>query len=142
MDITALTHDERIALVALAKWVVHADERVSDEEKAQLAKLRGTLGAPEWNSVVRDARRRFTDPSTLATAAEIVERPQAREAIYAALVELARADAFDSDEVRILNWVAQAWGFVDQEQARAAEAQLDEAHEEPDAIDEYVMFEE
>lgn len=61
---TALSRGDRVIVYALASWLAHIDDVVTDEERASLAALGGLLGLPEG------IRRRAA-----AAAAEVAALP-------------------------------------------------------------------
>lgn len=126
MRLDQLHQEERLVLVGLYFWVIHADGVVSQAETAAKADLRARLGPTTWDALVSEAQRRFPDVRQVAAACRSVQRPAARQAIYDELLRLAGIDAFDPSEVKLLNWLAVTWGFITPDDAHRAQASLTE----------------
>jgi hypothetical protein len=75
-----------------------------------LDELRRAL-TPERFQQVRDAAAALADDEAIMNAARAVTRPEAREAIFGVLYEMAIPDTIDPSEVAILEHVAALWGL-------------------------------
>lgn len=114
MDITALEHEEQLALVGLAKIVVRADQEVSAEESDTLLEWANTLGHPVWTGLIREASERFTNRQIVLDHARTIERQEARNLIYGLLYRMAHSDSLVTAEARILNEVSEMWEIAEQ----------------------------
>jgi uncharacterized tellurite resistance protein B-like protein len=109
MDVEALTHPERVALVVLLKQLVTADKQVSAPEAMALNDIARQVGP----DVMRAADAvRLTDPARVSSFLTTVARPMAREIIYDALLEVAKADQIQGEEAALLDQIVAAWDVV------------------------------
>jgi len=135
MDLHELDDNERLVLIGLVKLIVHADQVVSAEEKAVLARLQQGLGPEVWNAEVRRASQQLPTISDLEQAARAVHRDEAQQLIHATLRELAGSDELIDAEEHVLRWIDQTWGVTDDE--------LDEEEgddDDDDAIESFVLI--
>ena len=109
MELTDLTHDERLALVALAEVVVSSDANVSEDEQAQIARIASAFGDDAHRALTNEADERFPDETTLKTFLVELQRQEARELIYGTVLEIALPDMIDSHESSLLGWLATIW---------------------------------
>ncbi len=124
-----LSDDEQRVLVGLVKLVVHADNEVSDDERAQLSKLQADIGATKWNARVAEAREAYPTIAELEVSARGVTRPEARDTIHRILVDIADADEIIAAEDHVLRWVEQEWGLDTSEADYTEEGSTSEAVE-------------
>lgn len=101
-----LSDDEKVAFAALIKSLVTADDLVSPQEEARLARVVGIAG-PQVFGLAEDVDA--TDLAAVRRWAARVERLEAREAIYAALVDAAEVDGLHEAESAFLAVVSEAW---------------------------------
>ncbi len=114
MDITALEHDEQLALLGLAKIVVRADKDVSSEESYTLREWARALGAPVWSGLLQEASERFPTRQAVLDHARSIERQEARNLIYGQLYRMAHSDALVQAEARFLNELSEMWEIAEQ----------------------------
>ncbi len=112
MELTDLTHDEQLALVALIELVVAADRAVSDEERAEVARVAGIVGDESYRALADEADERFADEQSLRAFLTALHRQEARELIYGTLLEVALPDTIDTRESSFLGWLAKAWSIT------------------------------
>ena len=114
MDLSTLnmlTHDEKLALVALLKRFVSEDGEVADEELDAIASLAAALGEEEYRQLVDEAAERLqSDEDTRAFLATIT-RQEARDTIYGLTFEAAASEALQDIEADILDWLAETWSI-------------------------------
>ena len=113
MTVADLDDAELMAFIGLAKQVIRADKIVSEDEKAWLVRTAEVVGADRWRAGIRDAQEQFDEAQDVRDAAAALERPEAREAIYDALMKLAEGDEYVYEEAVILDWVARLWDIGD-----------------------------
>lgn len=111
MELTDLTHDEQLALVALIEVVVSADREVSDEELAHVDRIAAALGDETYQALTDEADERFTDEDDLRDFLAGIERQEARELIYGTALEAALPDTVETRESSLLGWLATAWSI-------------------------------
>jgi hypothetical protein len=79
---------------------------LSPEESASLARLGGATGG-DFYKLLNEIPQ--SDPDLLRSLANAVTRPQAQQAIYGALQDLADTDDVAAPERRLLQWLAGEW---------------------------------
>jgi tellurite resistance protein len=110
MNVTGLSESEQMVLLALVGLLARADGRLSQTEMSTLEELRRTL-TPEKFMRIRDDAAALDDDEAILNAAKGVTRPEAREAIFGVLYEMAIPDTIDPTEVAILEKIAALWGL-------------------------------
>lgn len=104
-----LTDQEVLALIALAREIVALDGRLPDAEREALDDLASEIGSERYDALLeRSETLAGTDEELEQLVAEVV-KVDAREAIYAALFDLASACSMDAAELDVLDWLAEAW---------------------------------
>lgn len=119
-----LTHHERLTYAALLRTVVRLDGHVTPEEQSVVDEasrelLRPSMAPDAAVSDADDARElgalldrsaeEFPDDEAVRRAAAGVTRPEAREAIYAALLAVSAAGTITTGEAGLLDWLAASW---------------------------------
>lgn len=112
MELKDLNADERIALVALVGLVVQQNNRVTDSEANRVARDIAAVGDEAYSDAAAEADRRFADQAALRAFLAGIERQEARELIYATVLDAALADTPDRREAEILDWLATTWGVT------------------------------
>jgi len=112
MELSDLTHEEKVALVALLEMVVAADGAVSGSELAQLDRVIAELGSDTYAALADEVDRRFPSEDELRPFLARLGRPEARELIYGAVLDAAIPGAVEVRESRVLDWLARAWGVT------------------------------
>jgi hypothetical protein len=110
MDVKGLSEPEQTVLLALVGLLARADGRLSQTEMSTLDELRILL-TPERFQYVRDAAAALANDEAILNAARAVTRPEAREAIFGVLYQMAIPDTIDPSELSILEQVAALWGL-------------------------------
>lgn len=111
MELHALDHDERLALVALVEWVLKSDTRTSEGEFEELGRVIEAIGKDAWQALADEVGTRFANDADLRAFLPTVRRPEAREAIFETTLEVAMADSVDLRESDFLEWLATLWGI-------------------------------
>jgi uncharacterized tellurite resistance protein B-like protein len=117
MELTDLSHEERLALVALLEAVVGSDAAVSDEEASRIASVAAAFGDEGFRALANEEDERFEDESALKTFLAALIRPEARELIYGTVLDAALPDVIDRHESSLLGWLATTWGITVQFEA-------------------------
>ena len=125
----ARTPDELLTFAGLARRLIQADGEFTAEEQFVVEKVLAELQAPRapgggpyrdeappaqpdpeatWELIDR-AGRELGDKEALVRAAEKITDPEAREAIYCALREIAEADVITNAEWPLLEWLERLW---------------------------------
>ena len=118
MDITELTEDETLAMIALLREVVKADGDYSMEEQAAVREIRQTLGAERFDATIERVKNELPDRAAVKAHAKTVSRQAARWAIWELLVDVARADEITEEEEKPLVWLASWWKLNQNEKPR------------------------
>jgi len=109
MELRDLSHEERLALVALLEVVLESDRAVSDGEVADIDRVVGELGQDEYQRLVREVDRRFPTEDELKAFLPSITRQDARELIYGTVLDTAIEDSVDPRESEFLDWLATLW---------------------------------
>jgi len=109
MDLTDLTRDERIALVALLEMVVDSTTILTDGDVAQVHEIMAAVGEQQYQDAVAEVDRRFCDEAAVKQFLATITRQDARERIYAAVLEAALPDSINDREAALLEWLASEW---------------------------------
>jgi uncharacterized tellurite resistance protein B-like protein len=110
MEMDELTREEEVALIGLLKAVIQADKQLSFEENEELKRVATQMGADRFHERVTEAKQLFKTLGDIKTYAQKVERPEARERIFAFVREMARQDGVIEPEEELLTWLAETWG--------------------------------
>jgi len=135
MHLTDLQAQEKLVLVGLTYWMIHADNHVSEEEMQELAEMRALFGDETWDGIEQQARVKYPSARALALGCRNIMRLEARHCIYETLVRLAGSDGYHSAEIKLLNWLALTWDFADQATIDRAEALAAEPSEDHNTFD-------
>jgi hypothetical protein len=109
MELRDLSHEERLALVALLEVVLESDRAVSDGEVADIDRVVGELGRDEYQRLVSEVDRRFPTEDELKAFLPSVTRQDARELIFGTVLDTAIEDSVDPRESEVLDWLATLW---------------------------------
>jgi hypothetical protein len=109
MELRDLNHDEQLALLGLVQFIGESNHQVTDEESESIGEIVKSLGAAHYRKVAGEADERFGDEEALREFLEGVGRPEARELIYGAALEVALSDTMGQGESDLLDWLADAW---------------------------------
>ena len=109
MELRDLSHEERLALIALLEVVLESDRAVSDGEVADIDRVVGELGRDEYQRLVPEVDRRFPTEDALKAFLPSITRQDARELIYGTVLDTAIEDSVDPRESEFLDWLAALW---------------------------------
>lgn len=107
-----LTTDERIALVALVELIAEGSGTVSQDEVDYVHQIAAVLGEDEYRAITEEVDRRFADVDALRQFLPRVTRPEARELIYATVLDEAMSETIDLEEGELLEWLAAQWNIT------------------------------
>ena len=111
MQFTDLHPDEQLALVALSRAIVRADDSVTPAEGRRVARIALELGEEAYRREFARAVESFPDEASLKRFLESISRPEARSIIYDTILDLAAADELTPAEEPLIRWLEQAWGL-------------------------------
>jgi hypothetical protein len=109
VDILDLTHEERIALVALVEFLIESDMSASDEELTQINSIVGAFSGGTYRELAAEVDRRISGDDGLREFLTRVERQEARELILEKAIEAAIPDGIRGRESEMLNWLIGEW---------------------------------
>ena len=109
MEISDLNADERTALVGLMKVVVMSDGNVSEDELEHVETLVEAFGADGYERALGDFEKRFHDLASFRDFLRGITRQDARELIFATVLESAGEGALEGAEVEMLDWLSSTW---------------------------------
>jgi hypothetical protein len=109
MRLAEMSRSDKLALAALARLLLGADGTFSREEAGGLLALAQEIGPEELEARLDEAAEDLRDREAVLAAARGVTHPEAREAIYGALFELATRDTIVPAEAQLLDWLAETW---------------------------------
>jgi hypothetical protein len=109
MELRELTHDERLALVALLELVVESDRNPADGEVGEIERVIEALGREDYRQLVAEVDRRFPTEAELRAFLPAIVRQEARDLIYGTALDTAIEDGVDVWESKLLEWLAKLW---------------------------------
>jgi hypothetical protein len=109
MELRDLSHEERLALVALLVVVLESDRVVSDGEVADIDRVVAELGQDEYQRLVAEVDRRFPTEDELKAFLPSITGQEARDLIYGTVLDTAIEDSVDPRESQVLDWLAALW---------------------------------
>jgi hypothetical protein len=109
MELRDLTHDEGLALVALLEWILKSDVRSTEDEYARIEGVVDALGEDAYQALADEVGTRFANDAHLRAFLPSIARQEARELIVATVMDVAMADAVDTRESEMLEWLADLW---------------------------------
>lgn len=111
MRLNELEMHERTVLVAALRLAVLADHRATEREAMVIDRVARELGASEYEAALERADHDAPDGAALEALAATVTRPEAREVIYATVMEVALADSVTPGDAPLLDGLAALWGL-------------------------------
>jgi hypothetical protein len=111
MQFTDLHPDEQLALVALSRAVVRADDVVTPAEGRRVARIALELGEEAYRREFARSVESFPDEPSLKRFLQSIQRAEARLLIYDTVLDLAAADELTPSEEPLIRWLEQAWGL-------------------------------
>src|SRR5262245_63243730 len=111
MEISELNQDERTALVGLMKLVVMSDGSVTEDELEHVESLVDAFGEGEYQRTLDAFEKRFTDEASFREFLRGIGREDAREVIFATVLESAGEGALDAQETDLLDWLSKIWNI-------------------------------
>ena len=114
MELSQLSTEEQVALVALLELVIESNARVSEEEADRIDAVVAAIGEDAYRSAAAEVDGRFHDEQDVRAFLPTVTRQEARELIYGTVFEAAISDAVDTHESDLLEWLASVWQIATQ----------------------------
>ena len=111
MELADLNQDERTAVVGLMKLVVMSEDNVTEDELEYVEALVDAFGEGEYQRTLDAFEKRFTDEASFRSFLRGIGREDARELIFATVLEGAGEGALDGKETDLLDWLSKAWNI-------------------------------
>jgi uncharacterized tellurite resistance protein B-like protein len=111
MELTDLDENEQAAMVALLDRVIAADRELSDDEEKHLRNVIEAFGPERYARAVEHVDEAIEEDADLERLLESITRQDARELIYATIMDVALADAVMPQEAPLLERLAARWGI-------------------------------
>ncbi len=110
MEIKDLNQHDQSVLVALYHKIILSDRQATPEELQHLDALVTELGEENYNTLVAQIDEKWGDSRTATEAFLLsVEKQEARDLIYGAILEVALEDGIDGGENELLEWLKENW---------------------------------
>jgi uncharacterized tellurite resistance protein B-like protein len=110
MTIADLSHDEKLALVALLEAVAMANTTVTEGEGKGIAAVAESIGDEAYRALLDEVERRFTDTEALKSFLSTIDNKDARNLIYGTVWEASMSDPGRvTSEIDLVNWLGKAW---------------------------------
>lgn len=124
MELTELSDEQQIALVALLEAVANSDGLVSEGEEKEINQIAEIFGDDLYRSLLNEAERRFQDLDDLKRFLVTIKDQEARELIYGVVLEEAVLEpSMEHRKAELLGWLAELWHIrVETEDEEAARA--------------------
>jgi hypothetical protein len=111
MELKDLNQDERTALVGLMKLIVMADGNVSEEELEEVEEIVDAFGEDNYQQTLDAFEKRFQDAKSFQAFLRTIGREEARDLIFATVLESADTEGIEGEEADLLDWLAKAWNI-------------------------------
>ena len=109
MTLTELSHEQKLALVALLELFTMADGTVSDGEAAKINQIAEALGDAEYRALLDESEEQFADVEMLKEALQAIHEQGARELIYGLAMEEVMNSPSTTPCPEILGWLRSEW---------------------------------
>lgn len=109
MTIKELSHDEKLALVALTEVAVISDRNVTDNEVAHIEAIADELGEDLFHELAEEAESRFAERMALKDFLKTIKNPEACELIYGTVLDENLANTIPHEQAEFMDWLASIW---------------------------------
>jgi hypothetical protein len=111
MTLSQLSHEQKVALVALLELFTMADGTVSEGEAAQINQIAEGLGDAQYRELLDESEQRFNDVEMLKASLLTIQERGARELIYGLLMEEVMNAPSTSHRPELLDWLKDEWSI-------------------------------
>ena len=113
MKISELTHEQKIALVAVIEAIAMSDGIIEEPEEETISKIAEELGEETYRQLLNEADEKFPDIESLKNFLETITSQEAREIIYGiALEEAMLSPSVNHLQSRMLEWLRDKWNIT------------------------------
>ena len=109
MTLTGLSHEQKLALVALLELFAMSDGVVSEGEVKQINRIAEGLGDEEYRELMNEADTHFEDVEMLKESLLTIKERAARELIYGILMEEVMSAPTTAHSPELLDWLKSEW---------------------------------
>ncbi len=110
--IKEFSREEKMALIAVTKYIINADGMVTKSEISRINDLAEEKGFEDFQSLFNDVDREILSMEDLKGLIARVTNEKHRKGIVRYALDFSRADAnLNPDEVDILNYMGKTWGL-------------------------------
>jgi hypothetical protein len=109
MTLEHLSHEQKLALVALLELFTMADGSVSDAEAVNINKIAEALGVDAYRELLDEVETRFADVEMLKASLLTIKERAARELIYGVAMEEVMSTPSATPSPEILDWLRTEW---------------------------------
>ena len=105
-----LSHDEKIVLIGLCKYIISADGTVTPSELDNMNIIAEEIGFDDYHEIFNEVDSEITSLDDLKNKIEQISSSKHKKKIINYAIQISRADAdIKDDEMEILVFVADAW---------------------------------
>ena len=116
MELTELTRNQQLALVALIENITMTDGTVVEGEQQKIGQIAEKLGEDNYRELLNDVDERIKDEDALKQFLLEVADQKARNLIYgAAMEEVMLAPSVSHGQSELLDWLKDKWTIEIQE---------------------------
>ena len=109
MTISDLSHEQKLALVALLELFTMADGVVYENELKEINVVANALGDEEYRSLLEEAESHFSDVEMLKASLETIKEREAQELIFGLLLEDVMSAPGIPRSSAMLDWLKDTW---------------------------------
>ncbi|HOP62939.1 MAG TPA: TerB family tellurite resistance protein [Spirochaetota bacterium] len=105
-----LSHEEKVVLIGLCKYIISTDGSVTPSELESMNIIADEIGFDDYQNIFNDVDTEITSLELLKEKIENLEKSANRKKILKYAIQISRSDAnIKSDEMDILVYAADSW---------------------------------
>ena len=109
MTLTGLSHEQKLALVALLELFAMTDGVVTEGEVKQINRIADGLGEEAYRDLINEADSHFEDVEMLKASLQTIKERAARELIFGILMEEVMSAPATTHSPELLDWLKSEW---------------------------------
>ena len=107
-----LSHDEKIVLIGLCKYIINADGVVTQTELETMNQIAKEIGFDDYQKTFDEADALITSIESLQERIDNLKTSGNKQRILKYAIQLSKSDAFiKNDEMDIIVYAADSWNF-------------------------------